>query len=92
MLSNRDRQELFALSNKLEHKYILGKEGLSDSVFVMLDKALTSHELIKVQPNKNNEDQLADLAERMCTNLKAYLIKIIGRTIVLYRPRPPRKK
>jgi RNA-binding protein YhbY len=47
MLSNKDRQELFALSNKFKNALHHWKSNLDDKVFDMLDKALLANELIK---------------------------------------------
>ena len=91
MLSNKDRQELFALSNKLKTRYIIGKDNLSTKVFEMLDKALTANELIKVSVNKHAEGETEFFAQSLCGKLGCFLIKIVGRTIVLYRQSPKRK-
>ncbi len=91
MLSNKDRQELFALSNKLKIRYIIGKDNLSAKVFEMLDKALTANELIKVSINKHAEGEVEFFAKSISEKLGCFLIKIVGRTIVLYRQSPKRK-
>lgn len=90
MLSNKQRQELFALSNKLKTKYIIGKDNLTDKVFDMLDKALIANELIKISINKNAGGEVESLAAIICKRLSCELIKIIGKTIVVYRPSPKR--
>ncbi|MFA5421311.1 MAG: YhbY family RNA-binding protein [Bacilli bacterium] len=92
MLNNRDRQELFALSTKLKTKYIIGKGNLTVKVLEMLDKALQAHELIKVSVNKNADAEIENIAMTICGRLNCHLIKIIGKTIVLYRQKPQRKK
>jgi RNA-binding protein len=92
MLSNKDRQELFALSNKLKMRYIIGKDNLDDKVFDMLDKALLANELIKVAVNKGASHEAEYYAKAICSKLNCELIKIIGKTLVLYREKPQRNK
>lgn len=92
MLSNKDRQELFALSNKIKNKHIIGRENLSDTVLAMLDKALTANELIKIHLGKSTSEEPLAIADKICEKLNASLIKIIGRTIVVYRPKPKKGK
>jgi len=88
MLSNKQRQELFASSNHLTVKYAIGKENLTDNVFEMLDKALLANELIKIHVSKNASEEVEDFANTLCAKLHCELIKVIGKTIVLYRPSP----
>lgn len=92
MLSNKDRQELFALSNRLKTRYIIGKDNLDEKVLEMLDKALLANELIKVSVNKNASQEADYFAMAICAKLDCELIKIIGKTIVLYRQKPQRNK
>ena len=92
MLNNKERQELFALSTKLKTRYIIGKGSLTDKVLDMLDKALLDNELIKVSVNKNAGVEVESMAGVLCSRLNCSLIKIIGKTIVLYRPSPKRTK
>ncbi|NCA97040.1 MAG: YhbY family RNA-binding protein [Bacteroidia bacterium] len=88
MLSNKERQELFASSNRLTVKYAIGKDNLTDKAVEMLDKALLANELIKVHVHRNASEEVADFATTLCDKLHCELIKIIGKTIVLYRPSP----
>ncbi len=92
MLSNKDRQELFALSNRLKTRYIIGKDNLDEKVLEMLDKALLANELIKVSVNENASQEADYFATAICAKLDCELIKIIGKTIVLYRQKPQRNK
>ncbi len=90
MLSNKDKQELFALSNKLKTRYIIGKDNLDDKVLEMLDKAFLANELIKVAVNKNANQEVEYFAKEICKELNCSLVKTIGKTMVLYRPKPRR--
>ncbi len=72
-------------------RYIIGKDNLDDKVFEMLDKALLANELIKVAVNKSASHEADYFAKAICSKLNCELIKIIGKTIVLYRQKPQRK-
>lgn len=66
---------------------MIGKKGLTDEVVTSLDKALLSHELLKLKliDYKENRDELSrEAAER--TN--ARLVRVIGNTAIFYRPNP----
>ena len=52
MLSKTQIRYLKGLASKLEIKYQIGKNEITDTVLDMLSKALDSHELIKITLNK----------------------------------------
>ncbi len=58
MLTSADKKTLKGIANTLETKYQLGKSGITDTSVDMFDKALTAHELIKIDVMKkcNNRD------------------------------------
>ena len=66
----------------------LGAADLTDAVLMEIDRVLKAHELIKVRvPGEDREQRdamFADLAER----LDAARIQMIGKLLVLFRPRP----
>ena len=85
MLSQAQKKQLKSLATKLEIKYQLGKKDISDSLIDMLDKALTAHELIKIDVMKGYEGELEPLAMELSLKLKAEVVQIVGRVIVLFR-------
>lgn len=85
MLSQAQKKQLKSLAAKLEIKYQLGKKDISDSLIDMLDKALTAHELIKIDVMKGYEGELEPLAMELSLKLKAEVVQIVGRVIVLFR-------
>lgn len=72
----------------------LGHEGLTEAVVSAIATALEQHELIKVRIGQGFEGDRKALAREMATEANADLTQIIGRVVVLYRPRsgPPDPK
>lgn len=85
MLTKKQKKQLKALANPLEHKYQLGKADITNSLVDVLDKALTAHELIKVDVLKSVETPIMEVALDLSSKLNAEIIQIIGHKIVLYR-------
>ena len=85
MLSKTQIRYLKGLASKLEIKYQIGKNEITDTVLDMLSKALDSHELIKITLNKVVSEEKEYIAETLVNELHAELIQIIGSTIILYR-------
>ena len=85
MLTQSQKKQLKALAAKLDIKYQLGKKEISDSLIDMLNKALTAHELIKIDVMKGYEGEMEPLAMDLSMKLKAEVVQIVGRVIVLYR-------
>ena len=92
MLSSGDKKTLKSIANTLETKYQLGKSGITDTSVDMFDKALTAHELIKIDVMKNVTTEIMELALDLSSKLKAEVVNVIGRTILLYRRNPKNPK
>ncbi len=73
----------------------VGSEGLSEAVCRVTAEALIEHELIKVKLGQGFSGPRKEAARALATATEADLTQLIGRVIVLYRPRPadhPRNK
>ncbi len=92
MLTSADKKTLKGIANTLETKYQLGKSGITDTSVDMFDKALTAHELIKIDVMKNVTTEIMELALDLSSKLKAEVVNVIGRTILLYRKNPKNPK
>ncbi|MBO7615505.1 MAG: YhbY family RNA-binding protein [Bacilli bacterium] len=92
MLTSTDKKTLKGIANTLETKYQLGKSGITDTSVDMFDKALTAHELIKIDVMKNVTTEIMELALDLSSKLKAEVVNVIGRTILLYRRNPKNPK
>ena len=65
----------------------MGQGGASDAVVAEVDRALTSHGLIKVKLAGDRDERDA-LAATLAERTNAALVQQVGRIVVLWRPRP----
>lgn len=85
MLTSDEKRQLKAIASTLDTKYQVGKNEISDTVVAMLDKALTARELIKIDVMKSVAVPIMELALDLSSRLKAEIVQVVGRVIVLYR-------
>ncbi|HHT66937.1 MAG TPA: YhbY family RNA-binding protein [Erysipelotrichaceae bacterium] len=85
MLSPKQKLTLKSLASTLTIRYQIGKNDISESLISMLDKALTAHELIKVDVMKGCTLPMMEVAIDVANNLNAELIQVVGRVFVLFR-------
>ena len=85
MLTPKQKRELKALASNLTIRYQIGKNEISDSLFDMLDKALTAHELIKIDVMKGCSLPIMEVALDIANRLKSELVHVMGRVIILFR-------
>ena len=85
MLTANQKRQLKGLASTLDTKYQVGKNEISDTVIAMLDKALTARELIKIDVMKAVTSPIMELALDLSSQLKAEVVQVVGRVIVLYR-------
>ena len=85
MITNNEKKQLKALANTLDTKYQIGKNEITDTLIDMLDKALTAHELIKIDVMKAVVSPVMELALDLSSKLNAEVVSVVGRVIVLYR-------
>ncbi len=85
MLTANQKRQLKGLASTLDAKYQVGKNEISDTVVVMLDKALTARELIKIDVMKSVTSPIMELALDLSSKLNAEVVQVMGRVIVLYR-------
>ena len=85
MLTPKQKRELKALASTLTTRYQIGKNDISITVVDMLDKALTAHELIKIDVMKGCTSPVMEVAIDVSNKLNAELVTVMGRVIVLFR-------
>jgi RNA-binding protein len=87
-----DRDHRLALRARAHHLppvVLLGAAGLSDAVLKEIDRALAAHELVKIRAPGDDRDAREGLAAQIADRLDAARIQMIGKMLVMYRPRPP---
>ena len=85
MLTPKQKRELKGLASTLTTRYQIGKNDISNTVVDMLDKALTAHELIKIDVMKGCTLPIMEVAIDISNRLNSELVSVMGRVIVLFR-------
>ena len=85
MLNSKQRARIRSLTNGEEVVCTIGKEGLTDAVIESILAALTAREVIKISVNQNLDADLRELANQIAAKLKADVVGVVGRKIVLYK-------
>jgi RNA-binding protein len=88
-ITSKQRSHLRSLAHALKPVVQVGGGGLTDGVHEAVDEALEEHELIKVKIGQGYEGDKRDAARQLAERAGADLTQLIGKTVVLYRPRPP---
>lgn len=86
-LTPTHRRDLRALSHGIRPVVWIGMAGLSESVIDELDRALKSHELIKIKVSGGEREVRQAMLEEICQRLGAAPVRHIGRILVIYRPK-----
>ena len=85
MLNLKQKRDLKTLASTLTIRYQIGKNEISDTLIDMLNKALTAHELIKIDVMKGCSLRIMEVALDITNKLKAELVHVMGRVIILFR-------
>ena len=85
MLTPKQKRELKALASQLTIRYQIGKNDISASLIDVLNKALTAHELIKIDVMKGCTLPSMEVALDITNKLNAELVHVMGRVIILFR-------
>ncbi|MDA8095450.1 MAG: ribosome assembly RNA-binding protein YhbY [Betaproteobacteria bacterium] len=85
-LSSAQRRYLRAAAHRLHPLVLVGEAGLTDAVLHEADRALESHELIKIRIAAATHEMRTRWLEAACERLSAAPVQHIGRTLVIYRP------
>ena len=71
---------------------MIGDAGLTDQVGREIDANLRAHELIKIRVLGDERAAREALIAAICEAAGAQLVQHLGKTIVVYRPRPPEEE
>ncbi|MCR5650637.1 MAG: ribosome assembly RNA-binding protein YhbY [Lachnospiraceae bacterium] len=86
-LSSSQRAYLRSLAMTLETILQIGKGSITPEYVKAADEALEKRELIKVGVLKNCPDDVRMIAETLSERTGSTLVHVIGKKIVLYRPK-----
>lgn len=88
IVSSRARAHLRSLAHPLRPVVQIGSDGITEGVIKAATEALAEHELIKVKVQQSFEGERKEVARELAEATESDLTQVIGRVIVLYRPRP----
>lgn len=87
-LSERQKKHLRRLAHPLHPVVMLGNAGLTDAVTAELDRALQTHELVKVSVRVGDRDARNTAMDDLSTRTASELVQKVGHVGVFYRRRP----
>ncbi len=86
------QEELLSLRKQAQHLLPLvriGKAGLGQNILLEIVKQLKVHHLVKIKLLKNFMDDIPmtkrELADTLTEKTDAFLVSVVGNTVVLYR-------
>ncbi len=93
LILHRDEKiKLRADAHHITFSVLLGASGLTEAVVKEIDRALTSHGLIKVHVPGDDREERTKIYEELADSLGCARIQAIGKTLVLYRPIPEKEE
>jgi RNA-binding protein len=84
-LTSRQRRHLRALAHALDPVVQLGRQGSSVAALAEIDRALATHELVKVRLAAGRGERPA-LVRELEEGLSCAAAGVIGQVAILYRP------
>lgn len=91
-LSGKQRRFLRAEAHALDALVSLGKEGMTENLLGAVREALLAHELIKVRVLENAPLSRQEAAAALPEQVKAELVGMVGRVLILYKRHPHKPK
>ncbi|MEW5855590.1 MAG: ribosome assembly RNA-binding protein YhbY [Myxococcota bacterium] len=85
-LTSRQRTHLKSLGHHLSPVVQVGHQGITEELVKEVDRALETHELIKVKFGEHAGDR-HELAAELAKQTNSALAQVIGRNALLYRRR-----
>ena len=85
MITSKQRAYLRGLANDQPAILQIGKGGLTDNLLKTASDALEARELIKLHILENSGESPREAADAMAQTLKAEVVAVTGRKVVLYR-------
>lgn len=87
-ITSQFKQKLKAKAHKLNPIVLIGNKGLTENVFLEIDRGLTDHELIKIRINGADREERQAIFNEICATTHAEAVQLIGNIGVLYRENP----
>ena len=92
VLTAKQKKFLKGLGHPLKAVIQIGKEGMSERLLEAVRIELKNHELIKVKIGRNCGLEKDETATKLIGAADCLHVQTIGKTILLYKENPKRKK
>ncbi len=92
MLTSKQRAYLRGLANSYDTILIVGKGGLTDTIYKQASDALKARELIKCKVLETCEFTSREAADTIAEQVGADVVQVIGYKFILYKPNPDEPK
>ena len=86
-LTTKEKTHLRSRAQRLKASTAIGKAGLTDAVTATVSRLLDQHELVKITIPAGPADDRHATANALAAATTSALVAVIGRVVVLYRPR-----
>ncbi len=83
--AKHDIKQLRAMGHKLKPVVTVAGNGLTDTVYAELERALSDHELIKIKLAVGSREARAAMTREICDRSGAELVQSIGNVAVILR-------
>jgi len=87
-LTGKQRRALRALGHHLRPVVQVGHSGVTEALVAALEQALHDHELVKVKVSEHAAASRPEVAAALAEATGSEVAQVLGRTVLLYRPRP----
>ena len=87
-MSPADRRKLKALAHPLKPVVMIGNDGLTPGVLAEIERALKSHELIKIRVHGDDREARSDWLARICEFTAASPVQHLGKLLIVFRSNP----
>lgn len=91
-LTSAQRAYLRSMASDAPAIMQIGKGGITDNLMSTVSDALEARELIKLSVLENCEYTAREAAEELASAMKATVVSVIGRKMILYRRSQGKKK
>lgn len=87
-LTNEQKKQYKSIGHHLKPVLIVSENGLTEGVQAELERALSDHELIKVQLRLTERDERKAVTDELCRLGNCELVQSIGKMALVYRKNP----
>ena len=91
-MTSKQRAYLRGLANKIDAIFQVGKNGISDNLFMQVNDALEARELIKLNVLETSPEDIQEIANTLSEATNSVLVQTVGNKITLYRARKKNSK